>query len=401
MPYFRYKATDEQNETIEGIIQAASKGVAAEVLADKNLTIIHLMEEQEGFFEKSLSFLNRVKIKDLVIFSRQLSVIISANIPLVQGLRILVAQTENSYLRTIISEIADDVDGGAKLSSALSRHSVVFSDFFINIIKSGETSGKLDEVLNYLADQQEKDYDLLAKIKGAMIYPIFIIGGLFVVGILMMIFVIPQLTSVLAETGAELPWSTKALIFTSDFFVNFWWLLLTITLALVIFLRLFTRQGKGKEYFDHLKLRVPVFGSLFQKIILIRFTRSLYTLMTGGVPLTKSLEIVADVVGNTVYKNLIKQTIKEVEDGNSIASIFLKSKDVPVMVSQMLSLGEKTGRLDDILSKLADFYSREVTNLVANLMNLLEPIIMTLIGVAVAILVAAIILPMYSLATSL
>lgn len=401
MPNFRYKVTDQKNETIEGIIQAASKEVAAEILADRNLAIIYLAEEQVGFLEKSLSFLNRIKIRDLVVFSRQLSVIISANIPLVQGLRILVAQTENPHLRIIVSEITDDVDGGAKLSAALARHQTAFSDFFINIIRSGETSGKLDEVLNYLADQQEKDYDLLAKIKGAMIYPIFIIGGLIVVSILMMIFVIPQLTSILAESGGKLPWSTVALITTSNFLEHFWWLIFGLILILIIFLRLFIKQEKGREYFDHFKLKVPIFGPLFQKIILIRFTRSLYTLTTGGVPLTKSLEIVADVVGNTVYKNLIKQTVKEVEDGNSIASVFLKSKEVPAMVSQMLSLGEKTGRLDDILDKLANFYSREVTNMVTNLMNLLEPIIMTLIGVAVAILVAAIILPMYNLATSL
>lgn len=401
MPYFRYKARDEYNETNEGMIQAASADVAAEMLSDQGLTILSLGEEKRGLWERSLKLLNRVKIKDLVIFSRQLSVIVSATIPLVQGLKILVNQTESPVLKTIISEVADDVEGGAKLSAALSRHPEVFSDFFVNIIRSGETSGKLDEVLNYLADQQEKDYDLIAKIRGAMIYPIFIVSGLLIVGALMMIFVIPQLTSVLAETGTELPTTTKILISTSNFLSSYWWLLLIIILGSTGLIRFLIKTERGRYYWDFFKLRVPIFGKLLQRIILVRFSRSLYTLITGGVSLTKSLEIVSDVVGNSIYRRLIKETASGVEDGNSVASVFLQSKEVPAMVSQMLNLGEKTGRLDDILDKIANFYSREVSNMVSNLVTLLEPLIMVLMGVAVAILVAAIILPMYNLAASL
>jgi type IV pilus assembly protein PilC len=401
MPYFRYKVQDEEGRTNEGIIQAASQDVAAENLTDQNNIILSLTEERLSFFERSLGFLNKVKIKDLVIFSRQLSVIVSATIPLVQGLRILINQTESPVLKTIISEVADDVEGGAKLSAALGRHPQAFSDFFINIIRSGETSGKLDEVLNYLADQQEKDYDLTSKIKGAMIYPIFIISGLLIVGAAMMIFVIPQLTSILAETGTELPTTTKILISTSSFLTAYWWLALVVLVIGVGAFRFLIKTKKGKHYWDAFKLRLPIFGNLFQKIILVRFTRSLHTLTTGGVALTKSLEIVSDVVGNEVYKELIQETGREVEDGNSIATVFLRSRQVPIMVSQMLNLGEKTGRIDDILDKLANFYSREVNNMVNNLVTIIEPLIMVVMGVAVGILVSAIILPMYNLAASL
>lgn len=401
MPYYRYKATNADNQTVEGMIQAASTEVAADILSDQNLTILSLAEEKIGFRERSLKFLNRIKIKDLVIFSRQLSVIVSATIPLVQGLRILVTQTESPMLKTVISEVADDVEGGAKLSAALSRHPEAFSDFFINIIKSGETSGKLDEVLNYLADQQEKDYDLSSKIRGAMIYPAFIIGGLIVVGTLMMVFVVPQLTSVLTETGVALPLSTRILIGLSNFFAGFWWLIFIVVTAGFAGLRAIIKTPKGKMYWDTFTLRLPIFGPLFQKIILVRFSRSLYTLLTGGVSLTKSLEITADVVGNAVFRQLILQTVTEVEDGNSIATVFLRSRHVPVMVSQMLNLGEKTGRIDDILEKLGDFYGREVNNMVTNLVILMEPLIMVLMGVAVGGLVSAIILPMYNLAASL
>lgn len=401
MPFYRYKAADENNKTLQGIIQAASPDVAADILSDKGLTILGITEERLSLRDRSSKLLNRVKLKDLVIFSRQLSVIVSATIPLVQGLRILVTQTESPVLKGIISEIADDVEGGAKLSSALARHDEVFSEFFINIIRSGETSGKLDEVLNYLADQQEKDYDLSSKIKGAMIYPAFIISGLIVVGSLMMIFVVPELTSILSETGAELPVATKILIFVSNFLANFWWLIGLFIVGLAVAFNMAIKTPNGKFYWHGIKLKIPIFGPLFQKIVLVRFTRSLYTLTTGGVPLTRSLEIVSDVVGNEVFKRLILSTVKEVEDGNSIASVFLTSPAVPAMVSQMLNLGEKTGRLDEILDKLGNFYGREVANIVANLVTLLEPLVMLLMGVAVGGLVSAIILPLYSLASSL
>lgn len=401
MPYFRYKATDENNEVVEGMIQAASQDVAADILVDRDLTILSIDIEKLGLQERSLKILNRVKIKDLVIFSRQLSVIVSATIPLVQGLKILINQTESPVLKTVVSEVADDVEGGAKLSAALSRHTNIFSDFFINIIRSGETSGKLDEVLTYLADQQEKDYDLSSKIRGAMIYPVFIVSGLVIVGALMMIFVIPQLTSILTETGVELPITTKILIATSDFFTNFWWAIAIGFVTLVGGVKMITRTEQGKLIWDSMILKLPIFGKLFQKIILVRFSRSLYTLTTGGVALTKSLQIVSDVVGNSVYRRIIRETAEEVEDGNPIATVFLRSKEVPSMVSQMLSLGEKTGRIDEILDKIANFYSREVDNMVTNLVTLMEPLIMLLMGLAVGALVSAIILPIYNLAASL
>ena len=401
MPYFRYKSTDKNNEISDGIIQAASQDVAADVLSDRGLTILSLVEEESSFFERSLKILNRVKIRDLVIFSRQLSVIISATIPLVQGLRILISQTESPVLRTIVSEVADDVEGGAKLSVALSRHPEAFDDFFVNIIKSGETSGKLDEVLSYLADQQEKDYDLSSKIRGAMIYPAFIIGGLLAVGSLMMIVVIPQLTSILTESGVDLPLTTKILIGTSGFLTSYWWLLLLILAGIIVGLKLIVRTERGNYYWGFFQLRLPIFGPLFQKIILVRFARSLHTLNAGGIALTKSLRIVADVVGNPVYKKLIRETVLEVEDGNSIATVFLQSREVPIMVSQMLNLGEKTGRVDEILEKLADFYTREVNNTVDNLVTLMEPLIMIFMGIAVGVLVSAVILPMYNLASAL
>lgn len=400
MPFFQYRARNSRGEIVQGSVDAPSENVASSILVDRGLIILSLVEKEKSSLNIDLPFLNRIKNKDVVVFSRQLAVMASASVPIVQALKILVNQTNNPRLKVIISEVADEVDGGAKLSQALGRYRKVFSDFYVAMVRSGETSGKLDEVLNYLADQQEKDYDLTSKIKGAMIYPAFILSGLVVVAIVMMIFVVPKLTGIIAESGAELPFTTRILIAVSDFMKNYWYILIGVVGGGFFTLFKLTRKGPGKILYDRLKLKVPIFGKLWQRIYLVRMTRSLSTLIVGGVPLTTALEVVADVVGNDLYRTLIEQTIKEVEDGNSVATLFLKSKEVPPMVSQMMSVGEQTGRLEQILFKITDFYAREIENLVANMVSLIEPLIMVLMGVGVGLMVAAIIMPMYQLASS-
>lgn len=400
MSFFQYRARNSRGDVVQGAVDAPSENVASSILVDRGLIILSLTEKEKKSLSIDISFLNRIKTKDVVVFSRQLAVMASASVPIVQALKILVSQTHNDKLKVIISEVADEVDGGAKLSQALGRYRKVFTDFYVAMIRSGETSGKLDEVLNYLADQQEKDYDLSSKIKGAMIYPIFILSGLVVVAIVMMVFVVPKLTAIISESGAKLPFATRVLIATSEFMQNYWYVLIFVIGGGLFALYKLTRQGPGKVLFDRLKLKVPVFGKLWQRIYLVRMTRSLSTLIVGGVPLTTALEVVADVVGNYMYSDLIRRTIKEVEDGNSVATLFLKSPDVPAMVSQMMSVGEQTGRLEQILTKITEFYSREVENLVNNMVSLIEPLIMILMGVGVGLMVAAIILPMYQLASS-
>ena len=336
-----------------------------------------------------------------MVFSRQLSILISSSIPLVQSLKILLRQTFHPRFKIMVAEIVSDVEGGMKFSSALAKHPAAFDNFFVNIVKSGETSGKLDEVLLYMADQMEKDYDLISRIRSAMIYPLFIVCGLFVVGMLMMIFVIPKITALLLEANATLPLTTRMLIGTSNFLRNFWWLTILLLIGGFLLIRYIVKTPNGKYAWDSAKLRMPVFGSLFQKIAIVRFARSLFTLISGGVTLPKGFKIVSEVVGNSVYRELILETVKEVESGNPIASVFEKSPSVPIMVSQMLNVGEKTGRLDMILDKIASFYSREIDNLLRNLVTLIEPIVMVVIGVAVGLMIAAIILPMYNLASAI
>jgi len=400
MPFFDYIAVNENCEEVQGVVDSANSDVAIETLTDQGLLVLSLKsrEEKKGF-SSEISLFQRVKVKDVVIFTRQLSVMISATLPVVQALRILVNQIESVTLKIIVSEVADAVDGGARLSEALAKHPKVFSNFYVSMVRSGETAGKLDEVLNYLADQMEKDFDLISKTRGAMIYPAFILFGLVIVGFVMMVFVVPKLTEVLKESGAELPITTKMLIATSSFFSAFWWLIIGGMVGLFFGVKYYRKTSAGKKQIDYILLKTPIFGPLiFQKMYLVRFTRSLSTLLTGGVSLTEALKITSDIVGNEVYKDAIDQTILEVEDGNSIATVFRASNVVPNMVSQMLSVGEQTGRLDTVLNKLSDFYSREVDNAVGNLVTLIEPLILMVMGLAVGVMVAAILLPMYSMA---
>ena len=398
MAVFKYKALDKDGKKKVGLVKAISEDLAAETLRERNFSVISI-KESGGAKTGGIIILNRISVKDLVVFSRQFAVMISANVSMVQALNILVDQTENIRLKMIISEAADEVDSGSRLSDALAKRPNVFSNFFVSVIKSGETAGKLNEVLDYLANEMEKDYDMMSKIKGAMIYPVFILCSLSIVGIIMMVYVVPKLTDIITETGGDLPIATKILIGASGFITGYWWLLLIILVSSAVGFKFYISKPFGKRQFDFLILRVPIFGRLFQLIYLVRFTRSMNTLISSGITITDSLKIASEVVSNKIYQRLINDTIKEVEDGNSISSIFIKSKEVPKMVSQMMNIGEKTGKIDIIFKRITDFYSREIANIVANLMTIMEPFIMIIMGIAVGIMVAAVILPMYNLAS--
>ncbi|HPI66971.1 MAG TPA: type II secretion system F family protein [bacterium] len=401
MPFFEYLAINNNQQKVKAIIEAASEEEAFQAVSERGLILVKMAEIKDGKSGGGFVFFNRIKAKDLVIFSRQFAVMLKATVPVVKALRILIKQTSNVNLQKIVTEVADEVEGGMKLSLALSKHPKVFGDFFVAMVKSGETSGQLDEILEYLANQQEKDYDLISKIRGAMTYPIFIVGMLIAVGVIMMIFVVPKLTSILAETGGEFPLTTKILIATSNFLVNFWWVLLIILLGLVWGIRTGVKTENGRRYWDVFLLKIPIFGKLFQKIYLVRFARSLSTLTSGGIPLVDALKITSEVVGNKVYQDIITKTIAEVEEGNTIASVLSNEKAMPPMISYMVSVGEQTGKLDIVLDKLASFYNREIDNLVTNLVSLIEPLIMVGLGLAVGVMVSAVLMPMYNLASSI
>jgi len=402
MAVFDYRARDNDAELVNGAVVAPSENVAYDTLKERGLTIISLDERKEGKLMKNpLALFNHVKTKELVVFARQLAVMINANVPIVRSLKILVRQTENVKFKVILSDVLDEVEGGAKLSAALGKHPNVFNNFFIFMVKSGETTGKLDEVLEYLATQKEKDYDLISKVRGAMTYPIVLLGGVLVVGFGLVLFVLPSLLAVFEEGGATLPLPTRVLIGLVTFTKNYWWLIFLIVIILVVGFLMFKKTKRGKRIWDLVKIKTPIAGGIFKKLYLSRMARSIATLLAAGVPISRALEITGDVVDNSVYREIITETIEEVEGGNSITTAFVKSKYVPLMMSQMMAVGEQSGRMDQILGKVADFFDRELENVIANLVTLMEPVILLAMGGAVGFLVAAILLPIYNLSSAI
>lgn len=399
MPIYSYKVRDARGQNLEGAVEAASETEAGAVLRERGYQVLSVAaREAPGLSRVKLTLFQRVTPKDIVVFSRQLSVMVGASVSIVRALRTAARQTATPKLAKLIIDVANEVEGGVRLSDALGKHQEVFGSFYVNMVRSGETSGKLDEVLLYLADQQEKDYDLRQRVKGAMTYPIFIVVMLFIVGTVMMVFVVPKLTAILRESDVQLPISTRILISTSDFFVKYWYVVIGGVVGAVIGGRAAYRTPGGKRFFDKLILRLPIFGPLFRKIYLTRMTHSLSTLIEGGVDMVTSLKVVAGVVGNEAYRDSLIKTVQEVAAGNSITTVWRTRKEFPDMVSQMVSIGEETGKLQQVLQRLTEFYTREINASVASLSTAIEPIIMVVMGLAVGGLVSAIILPMYTLA---
>lgn len=400
MPIFKYKAKKNSNGRIKsGLIVGMSETEITNRLRRLDLSIVSLVSADDSLETKLNLLINPIGSKDLVIFSRQFAVMISASVPVVESLLILIDQTNNISLKNLIADIAFEVDSGSLLSEAFAKKSKIFSEFFVNIIRSGETSGRLDEVLEYLADEMEKSYDMVSKIKGAMIYPIFILVGLTGVGVVLMVYVIPNLTSVMTETGMDLPLSTRIIIAVSDFMKNYLILIALTFVGLVIAARYYFKTTVGRYQLDTFKLRMPIFGRLFKYIYLMRFTRSLSTLLKGGVNISRSLEITADVVGNVIYRDLILETLESINDGSPFSTVMEASPDMPKMVPQMISVGERTGRIDSVLDKVTDFYAREANAMLANLSALIEPLIMVIMGLGVGVVVAAVLMPMYNMAS--
>jgi len=401
MPIYNYKARNLQGELQGGSVDAANEQAAADVLRSNNLVVVSLAEEGKlTGLESRIKIFEKVHTRDIVIFARQLATMITATLPVIRALKILTEQQQNPLFKNILASVSADVEGGARLSVAMEQYPEVFSGFFVSVIRTGETSGKLDESLNYLADQLEKDYELTSKIRSALYYPAFILAGLVVVAVIMLTYVIPQLQSVLEGMSTdELPWATRALMGTSDFFRNYWWVLLIIVVIAFFWIRSYSKTDVGRRRFDRMKLRMPIFGKLFKQIYLVRITRNLYTLLSGGVKIIEAIKTTASVSGNTVYEDILMRTAERVEAGDNIAAVLRKEPDVPLMVSQVIEVGEKTGKLPFTLEKIADFYTRELDNSVRGLSSLLEPIIMVVLGIGVGVLMAAVILPIYSISS--
>ena len=398
---FIYKAKDSDGKIRSGLVMAADQTRAEQLLADNSLTIISLDIQQESLLSKINPFGRSVPNKDMVLFSRQLATLISARVPILQSLRILQEQVSSKYLTEIIGNLIAAVENGESLSLAMSRFENVFGSVYTSLIRSGEASGSLDKALNYLAEQLEKDYELKSKVKSAMTYPAFVVVALLIVGVLMFKFVLPKLTSVLEEQGGDLPAVSKGLIVFTRFFDQYWWLVIIAIIAIIVSTKLFVSTKLGRYEWDKLKIKLPLVGPISKKIYLARFARNLSTLVVGGIPIIKALQIVAEVVTNQIYRDILYDTVSRVTAGQTISEGISRYPDYfPVIVSQMVRVGEQTAQLDDIMAKLAIFYEKEVDTQISTLTTLLEPLIMVVLGVGVGLLVAGVLLPIYNMAST-
>lgn len=395
---FNYLARSRKGEIQTGVAQASDKDAALKILQKKGLIVIKLKSaEKVSLAFKRIEFLERVSAKDVYVFFRQLSILVEANVSLVQSLRALSKQVDNEFFQEKIFAISNDVDGGTSLSKSFAKHPKIFSTFSVNLIKSGEVSGRLSESLNYLANYLEKRHYLISRVRGAMFYPGFILFTFVIIGILIMVMVMPNLTSILVDSGQELPWSTKLIIFTSNFIIKWWWMLLIGFIGAVIGFYRSIKTKIGRELWDKFKLKVPIFGNILKKAYLSQFSDSLSALVKGGVSIIQALDVSGRVTDNVIYKNIIFIARDEVKAGKSLSSVLEDYEEFTPLFVQMVKTGEKTGKLESILEKIASFYNKEVDSIVENLSKLLEPILLIFLAIGVAILVAAVFMPIYNL----
>lgn len=397
---FNYQARNKKGEVQSGVIDASSRETAA-VLLQKHQLYITILEEADKppIYARRIKIFNRIPTKEIVLFSRQLSMMFKSKISLVESLRVLGAQTSHIDFREKLFKLVEDVEGGTSFSVALSRQKKLFSSFYISMVKAGEASGNLSGSLTYLADHLEREYNFNSKIKGAMVYPIMIILVAIIVLVLMMLYVVPQMTEILLDAGAELPLVTQIIISLSEFLKRWAWILFPTIAGLIIFLFKYRQTESGKEFFDKFFLKLPIIGPFLKMICLSRFAENLATLISGGLPIAQSLKITADIVGNIAYQQIILITQQEVRKGETISSVLSRFPEFfPPMFIQMTVVGEKTGSLDKTLLNLVDFYQGEVNRTLESILSILEPLLVVFLGLVVGGIMAAILLPLYQIA---
>lgn len=396
---FEYIARDPATgQKVKAQVRAENEQAAAKLIKKEGLAPIEIkVAEQET---KGLNkILHRIKTKDKVLFSRQLSTLIGAGLPLVQSLRNVANQTQNKKFRIIINSVITDVEAGTAFSVALGRHPEVFDNVFVNLVAAGEASGTLDTALERIANQQEKDADLIRKVRGAMVYPAIVVLVMIGVVSFMVLRVLPQVEEIYKELpGANLPILTRILLAVSSFTRKYWWIELIVLGLVLFFTTRWARTAGGKEVIDKLKLRLPLFGTLFTKMYMSRFARVGATLVGSGVPLIQMLEIDAKAVNNVHVSRSIMKAAEKVKGGKALSDSLQGDPNFLELVPDMLRIGEQSGAIEKMLSKTADYYEKEVDNAIKNISTTIEPMLMVLLGVVAFIIVAAVLLPIYGLA---
>ena len=403
---FKYKAIKSDGTRLEGKIEAINEDDAIGILQDRQLIIVSVEEfEEKNTFSPTTGFhfnffKKKIKEKDVVVFSRQIATLFESGISALRSFRLLATETQNPELKKVLNAIADDVQAGLSISSAMGKYDSIFGTFYSNMIKAGEESGKLDESFNYLADYLDRNFDLTQKLKKSSIYPIFVTSTFIMVMIAMIVFVIPNLSEMLISEGQELPMITKIVLAMGNIGQKYGVLIILVAAFFGYYLYNLSKTESGKQYVDYFKLKLPVFSALYKKIFLSRLTDNLDTMLTSGVQIVRSLEITSDVVDNIVYKDMLIRIAKKVKTGKSLSQSFYEEEELPNILVQMTKIGEETGKLGYILRSLSSYYKREVETAIDTTLALIEPALIICLAGGVGFLLASILIPMFSVVTN-
>ncbi|EKE10761.1 MAG: hypothetical protein ACD_15C00204G0013 [uncultured bacterium] len=403
---FVFRAKNKNGEIKEGVIDAINTEVAVDLLQKNDLFPLSIKTEREtDSLEKAfLQYFDRVDSKELMIFFRQLSILIEAKVPIIAALTAIKDQVENKYFQKIIDEMVGDIQDGMALSDALAKHKNVFSNLSINIVKAGELSGNLKRSVEYIADNIESNYELTSKVKSAMMYPMVVLIVFFVIAFLIMTLVLPKLTGMIKGLGdnVQLPIYTRIVIGISDFMHQYWWAVGFVIISFIIGILYYINTEDGSKEWDQMKIKLPIFGRIYKYLYVSRFADNLAVLLTGGIPIIQSLNIVSSVVDNVVYEDIFLKAADEVRVGGTMSVVLQKyPEQIPSIVSQMVRVGEESGQIDLVLQHIARFYTKEALDMAKNLSTLIEPLLMVVIGVAVGCLSFAVIMPIYNIAGQL
>ncbi|HJZ05894.1 hypothetical protein A2634_01710 [Candidatus Amesbacteria bacterium RIFCSPHIGHO2_01_FULL_48_32] len=398
---YKYRARNELGQPVAGVVEAITALSAAGVLREQKLTPISINETGGGVnLGNVFSMFGKVGTAELATFTRQLSTMITAGLPLTDALNLLKAQSGRAF-SPIIGAVMADVQGGVSLSGALGKHPQVFSKVYISLVRAGEAAGVMETIMNRLADTLEKGREFRSKVIGAMIYPIIILIGMVAVVIIMVVVVIPKLTALYEDFDAELPAATQVLIAVSDFAINYWWLAIAMGVGAVFGIVAFLRTPNGREIKDRLVVKIPVWGELVQKVMLTEVTRTLGLLVSAGVSIVEALTIVSEAAGNVIVERDLRRISRQVEKGFPVSISFSESMVFPAIVGQMIAVGEETGKMDEVLTKMSTYFESESEQRVKGLTTAIEPIIIMVLAVGVGFLMYAVVMPLYSITNSL
>lgn len=399
---FRYQAKTKEGETQVGYVEAVDRDTAVNILSGHNLFILKIEgSEKTRWYDRLSSYWTGVKRQDMVIFTRQLATLLEARLSLNRALATLQEQTENPVLKDAVFQVAQDVDSGLSFSQALERQSGIFSDFFVSMVRSAEITGNLDQVAGFLADYTEREAILITKARSAMIYPSIIVGLFLVVAVIMVTVVFPQIQPIFEQSGVELPLLSSLLINSGAFLSRFWLLIAIIIGILVVMLLDYLRTPEGGALLDDLKVRFPIVRRVYLPVTISRFAHASAMLSRGGVPVAQAMEIVGETVDNVLYRDVLHEISNDVRQGIPLSDAIAKHPDYfPALVPQMLAVGETTGQMNEVLMRVANFYSREADSIVNNLVDLIQPTLMIGIGLMVGILFASILIPLYRLTSA-